>query len=309
MTHPYFVRCIKPNMSLAPDDFNGALVLRQFNCTGTTECVKLMQVGFPSRAPYEDLRSRFKSSLPAEFGTMPSARFVGLLLVACGGKEGDYQLGQDMVFFKASKGGMLAELMLIPKDEIASRIVEQSTKDVGLLDKELRDVLVQYIEQRKEERAAALKKVEAAFLATVKLVQWMHWGEQRLKAKNAAAVKVQARRRAALARRRVEGIRRAKKAAEEAEAARKAAAAAATAAAKKEAEEAQRKAGGGGGGDQEGGGGGGGGAEGGGSEGGGGGRGGGRQRRRRRRRPRRRRSRRWGACRRQISSATAACRA
>ena len=89
VTHPYFVRCIKPNMSLAPDDFNGALVNRQFNCTGTTECVKLMQVGFPSRAPYEDLRSRFKSSLPAEFGTMPSDRFVGLLLVACGGKEGD----------------------------------------------------------------------------------------------------------------------------------------------------------------------------------------------------------------------------
>ena len=24
VTHPYFVRCIKPNMSLAPDDFNGA---------------------------------------------------------------------------------------------------------------------------------------------------------------------------------------------------------------------------------------------------------------------------------------------
>ena len=157
-THPYFVRCIKPNMSLAPDDFNGALVLRQFNCTGTTECVKLMQVGFPSRAPYEDLRSRFKASLPAEFGTMPSDRFVGLLLVACGGKEGDYQLGQDMVFFKASKGGMLAELMLIPKDEIASRIVEQSTKDVGLLDKELRDVLVKYIEQRKEERAVRRRR-------------------------------------------------------------------------------------------------------------------------------------------------------
>ena len=52
-TNPHYVRCIKPNMSLAPDDCNGALVLRQFNCTGTTECVKLMQVGFPSRAPYE----------------------------------------------------------------------------------------------------------------------------------------------------------------------------------------------------------------------------------------------------------------
>ena len=33
MTHPYFVRCIKPNNSLAPDEFNGATVLRQVPIT------------------------------------------------------------------------------------------------------------------------------------------------------------------------------------------------------------------------------------------------------------------------------------
>ena len=118
--------------------------------------------------------------------------------MAGGGKEGDYQLGQDMVFFKASKGGMLAELMLIPKDEIASRIVEQSTKDVGLRDKELRRACSSSTlsNGRRSGRHQRSRLMEAAFLATVKLVQWMHWGEQRLKAKNAAAVQVQARRRA-----------------------------------------------------------------------------------------------------------------
>ena len=33
MTHPYFVRCTKPNNTLAPDEFNGATVLRQVAMT------------------------------------------------------------------------------------------------------------------------------------------------------------------------------------------------------------------------------------------------------------------------------------
>ncbi len=42
-THPYFVRCIKPNQLLKPGVFNAAMILRQLQCSGTIECVKLMQ--------------------------------------------------------------------------------------------------------------------------------------------------------------------------------------------------------------------------------------------------------------------------
>ena len=63
-THPFFVRCIKPNNTLKPNEFLPALVLRQLQCSGTCECVKLMQTGYPSRAPYRDLRARFKAYLP-----------------------------------------------------------------------------------------------------------------------------------------------------------------------------------------------------------------------------------------------------
>jgi hypothetical protein len=63
-THPYFIRCIKPNHSLLPNEFNGAAVLRQLQCAGTSQCVTLMKEGFPIRTPYLDLRGRFRGALP-----------------------------------------------------------------------------------------------------------------------------------------------------------------------------------------------------------------------------------------------------
>ena len=48
--------------------------------------------------------------------------FVELLLLACNCQPGDYQLGQDMVFFRSNKGGILQELMMMRKDKVAERI-------------------------------------------------------------------------------------------------------------------------------------------------------------------------------------------
>ena len=102
-THPFFIRCIKPNNSLRPDDFVTSMVLSQMEKSGTIECVKLMQAGYPSRAPYTDLQTRFKSALPPFMGSLEPFQFVELLLLACDCKQGDYQLGQDMVFFRANR--------------------------------------------------------------------------------------------------------------------------------------------------------------------------------------------------------------
>eukprot|EP00966_Prymnesium_polylepis_P325623 7381597-Prymnesium_polylepis.1 len=121
-THPYFVRCIKPNNSLKPVEFATSMVLGQLEKSGTIECVKLMQEGYPSRAPYEDLTHRFSSALPDFMLAMQPQDFVQLLLLACNCKQGDYQLGQDMVFFRSNKGGVLQELMMMRKDDVASKI-------------------------------------------------------------------------------------------------------------------------------------------------------------------------------------------
>ena len=130
-THPYFVRCIKPNNSLRPVEFATSMVLGQLEKSGTIECVKLMQEGYPSRAPYVDLTNRFANALPDFMLAMEPQDFVQLLLLACNCKAGDYQLGQDMVFFRANKGGVLQELMMMRKDDVASKIV-QNARETGL---------------------------------------------------------------------------------------------------------------------------------------------------------------------------------
>ena len=59
------------------------MVLSQLEKSGTIECVKLMQAGFPSRAPYADLMQRFRKALPEFMMTLEPPRFVELLLLAC----------------------------------------------------------------------------------------------------------------------------------------------------------------------------------------------------------------------------------
>ena len=122
-THPYFVRCLKPNHALKPGAFNAAMILRQLQCSGTVECVKLMQSGYPNRAPYADLHARFRTALPAEMSAKPPKDFVKELLLGTDCQPGEYQMGQDMVFFKGSKGAVLQELMLTPKEHIAAKLL------------------------------------------------------------------------------------------------------------------------------------------------------------------------------------------
>ena len=55
---------------------------------GTIECVKLMQAGYPSRAPYADLQARFKTALPPFMLGLEDYQFVELL------RDHNYLLGR-----------------------------------------------------------------------------------------------------------------------------------------------------------------------------------------------------------------------
>ena len=68
----------------------------------------------PSRIPYEDIHSRYAPLM---------TDFVKELLLGTDCQPGEYQMGQDMVFFKGSKGAVLQELMLTPKEHIAAKLL------------------------------------------------------------------------------------------------------------------------------------------------------------------------------------------
>ena len=54
-THAHFIRCLKPNLQLAPQTVMPGLVLNQLRCSGTLEAVQLIAASYPTRIPYDDI--------------------------------------------------------------------------------------------------------------------------------------------------------------------------------------------------------------------------------------------------------------
>lgn len=62
-TSPRYVRCLKPNSRMRPREFVGKDVLRQLECSGVFEYVRLRRIGLPVRVPHEEFLHRFKAIL------------------------------------------------------------------------------------------------------------------------------------------------------------------------------------------------------------------------------------------------------
>ena len=83
-----FVRCIKPNPELKPNKLHGVSVIDQLRMSGTLDAVRLIQAGYPSRIPYDDLSSRYRSMMPANVQNLSAQEFCELIAAVCDiGKE------------------------------------------------------------------------------------------------------------------------------------------------------------------------------------------------------------------------------
>ena len=72
-------------------------------------CVKQMAKNYPCRKTYQELKERFENFMPPFMReqTTDDKRFVEVLLLATNCDQGDYVLGESMVFFRAASGGEL----------------------------------------------------------------------------------------------------------------------------------------------------------------------------------------------------------
>ncbi|XP_046613209.1 myosin heavy chain 95F isoform X2 [Neodiprion virginianus] len=98
-----FVRCVKPNNEMVDHRFDGNSILGQLRCSGMTSVLELMEHGYPSRVPFQELYSMYKTYLPPELVKLDPRFFCEALLYSLKLNQKDFKFGITRVFFKPGK--------------------------------------------------------------------------------------------------------------------------------------------------------------------------------------------------------------
>ena len=61
LTSPHYVRCLKPNGQLVPDNFDPLMIVEQLRCAGVVEAVRVSRVGYPQRYSHSQFISRYRT--------------------------------------------------------------------------------------------------------------------------------------------------------------------------------------------------------------------------------------------------------
>ncbi|CAF3868719.1 unnamed protein product [Rotaria sp. Silwood1] len=85
-----FIRCIKPNLQMVPNLFEGGQILSQLQCSGMVSVLDLMQQGFPSRTQFSELYGMYKSYLPKELAKLDPRLFCKALFKALNLHDTDF---------------------------------------------------------------------------------------------------------------------------------------------------------------------------------------------------------------------------
>ncbi|KAL7669053.1 hypothetical protein ACOME3_009724 [Neoechinorhynchus agilis] len=131
-----FVRCIKPNELMKPMIFDGPHILSQLQCAGMLSVLELMQQGYPSRAKFDHLYSKYRSILPADLARLEPRFFCKALFHSLNMRDGDFRFGLTRVFFRAGKFAEFDAIMTNEADDPESRkrmdhLVERARKWIG----------------------------------------------------------------------------------------------------------------------------------------------------------------------------------
>ncbi|KAG6448965.1 hypothetical protein O3G_MSEX005802 [Manduca sexta] len=102
--NPWFVRCIKPNTDKSPMKFDMPCVLAQLRYTGMLDTIKIRQMGYPIRIPFQLFVERYRYLLTATPTRSTPYREICNSILAemppTGAVGADYQLGAARVFIR-----------------------------------------------------------------------------------------------------------------------------------------------------------------------------------------------------------------
>jgi myosin-5 len=157
-TNPHYIRCIKPNQSKVPFEFEAHNVLGQLIACGVLETIKISRAGYPSKQTYEEFVNRYYFLVPSnEWKTDPKVLTAKICAQTIKG-ENKFEMGLTKVFFRA---GQLAFL-----EKIRS---EKFTKIVVLIQK---NVIRGYHQRRYKKMLESAKMIQSAWNEYLKVREY-----------------------------------------------------------------------------------------------------------------------------------------
>jgi myosin-5 len=79
-TQPHYIRCLKPNQSLLPEDFDNAMVADQLRYAGVLEAIRVSRVGYSQRYSHTNFLERYSFIAPDAVKLARDDRKVDILV-------------------------------------------------------------------------------------------------------------------------------------------------------------------------------------------------------------------------------------
>ena len=117
-TMPQFVRCIRPNETLRPQEFNAEVVVDQLRYTGVLETVRVRRDGYAVRMPFADFISKYKLLAFRLMENVPAnGQSCGKIIMNCDIPTNSWAIGRSKVLLKyTALNTLLAHLGKISVD-------------------------------------------------------------------------------------------------------------------------------------------------------------------------------------------------
>eukprot|EP01063_Lacrimia_lanifica_P028359 TRINITY_DN4130_c0_g5_i1.p1 TRINITY_DN4130_c0_g5~~TRINITY_DN4130_c0_g5_i1.p1 ORF type:complete len:1777 (+),score=722.34 TRINITY_DN4130_c0_g5_i1:106-5436(+) len=172
MTHPHWIRCIKPHSAKKPRMFHGIEVMDQLRCAGVLETIKIRQTGYSMRIPHEAFFKRFSLLLPdPNVDALEGCK--QLLAMALTDDDTEAQIGKTKVFLKDppykvledKRDGVLSKSGVVVQAFARTRASVQRRNNL-LLQRKVLD-----IQRFAREKVALQVRAEKDLLRMVRLVQ------------------------------------------------------------------------------------------------------------------------------------------
>eukprot|EP00934_Nitzschia_sp_Nitz4_P007240 Nitzschia sp. Nitz4//scaffold121_size67750//41550//50848//NITZ4_006072-RA/size67750-augustus-gene-0.40-mRNA-1//-1//CDS//3329534363//7230//frame0 len=202
-TQPHYIRCIKPNLKKASNNFASGEVLKQLRYSGMMEAIRIRREGYALREPHQSFYNRFSVLLSPEELEEDGGieQLVATLSKRLNVTEADWQIGHSKIFLRRELSDKLERLAKL-RVHAAARSLGKFGKTV--VSKRLCSFLVSWMRFR-----LFMRKLYRRITATVRIQSLVRMLQQQVIFKRCiqSAIKIQSFQRRSIAIDRVRKIR------------------------------------------------------------------------------------------------------